>query len=158
MTKTKIALFAIPGLAAVLIGSGFAPAFAGVDEGCTPGFWKQSHHFEEWVPTDLSPDTTVRQVFQVGDTNDLTLLDALKAKGGPSVEAAVKILLKAGVAGILNANHPNVSYPPDVDVIGMVQGAYASGDRDTILSTAESLDVLNNAGCNLPLEKANDLE
>jgi hypothetical protein len=43
------------------------PAFAQYvtvkGQGCTPGYWKQRHHLDSWMPTGFSPDQTVVSVF-----------------------------------------------------------------------------------------------
>jgi selenocysteine lyase/cysteine desulfurase len=60
------------------------------------------------------------------------------------------ILLRAAVASLLNASHPDVSFGASAaTVIGAVNAALASGDRATMLSLASDLDARNNAGCPL---------
>ena len=54
------------------------PASATVMGGCTPGYWKQEHHFDSWVT--YSPGDYYDDVFGVGP--HITLLDALWARGG----------------------------------------------------------------------------
>jgi hypothetical protein len=77
-----------------------------------------------------------------------TLLQALNYGGGPGVLGASRILLRAGVAALLNAASPDVAYSlTTAQVIAQVNGALASGDRATILSVASLLDTANNAGC-----------
>jgi len=68
--------------------------------GCTPGFWKQPHHFEFW--TDYSPDDTVGTVFTDAPSElaDDTLLQALDYKPRGSAE---KVLLRAAVATLLTS-------------------------------------------------------
>jgi hypothetical protein len=79
-----------------------------------------------------------------------TLLAALGFAGGSGVEGAAEILLRAAVAALLNASHPNVAYPrAEASVISEVNSALASSNRDTMLSLAASLDADNNLGCPL---------
>jgi hypothetical protein len=53
------------------------------------------------------------------------------------------------VASLLNASHPDVSFGSPSAVIAAVNAALASGDADTVLALAGSLDEKNNAGCPL---------
>jgi hypothetical protein len=119
-------------------------------EGCTPGYWK--NHLDAWVPTGFSPTQQLATVFSqsgLGSLGTATLIDALKFKGGSSLTDKKRILLRAAVAALLNASHPDVSFGSAADVIAAVNAALASGDADTILQLAESLDERNNAGCPL---------
>lgn len=121
------------------------------DEGCTPGYWK--NHLSSWAPTGFTPGQTAGSVFALGGFPSLaskTLLQTLDGGGGSGVSGAVTILLRAAVAALLNAAHPDVAYPRTVaDIIADVNAAIASGDRDTILELAEELDEDNNLGCPL---------
>ena len=49
-----------------------------VGEGCTPGYWKQPHHFDSWVGYQTGDEFDV--VF--GVPYDVTLLQALTTGGG----------------------------------------------------------------------------
>jgi hypothetical protein len=118
------------------------------NEGCTPGFWKQPQHFDSW-PEELSPDTTVLAAGFVGTGNDdATLLEALSFQGGPTVQDAKNILMRAAVAALLNSFAVDYPLSPD-EVVDMVNDALASGDRATILALAGVLDANNNLGCPL---------
>ena len=102
------------------------------EEGCTPGYWKQEHHFDSWV--DYSPGDSFNEVFGASLDPDLTLLEALEAKG-PGSE-----LLRHSVAALLNAvDGSGVDYALDLDG---VFAAFDAGDAFTL--------VLNNElGCPL---------
>ncbi len=120
-------------------------------QGCTPGFWK--NHLNAWGPTGYSPSQTVESVWDVPDgfglDND-SLTTALSYPGGSGTTAAAQILLRAGVAAVLNAAHPDVNYPRSVGaVISDVNAALASSDRGTMLNLASALDADNNLGCPL---------
>jgi len=122
------------------------------DEGCTPGYWK--NHTDSWPPTGYSTDQLVQVVFTQAAAyptqGTATLLAALDFGGGPGVEGGVQILLRAAVAAVLNASHPGVSYLfSEALVISEVNAALASGDRDTMLVLANTLDAGNNQGCPL---------
>lgn len=119
------------------------------DEGCTPGYWKQSQHFDSWTapydPTDL-----ITSLFPAAGTGTSTLLDALQGGGGSGVAGAKKILLRAAVAAVLNAASSNVDYTMSVgDIQTAVHVALTSNDRDKMLELAAKLDADNNLGCPL---------
>ena len=120
-------------------------------EGCTPGYWKQSQHLDSWTATGFSPNQAVGTVFSsAGDYTNTTLLQALGLKGGKNLNGARQILLRAAVAALLNASHPDITYPmTQADVIAAVNAALASNNRTTMLTLAAQLDALNNGGCPL---------
>jgi hypothetical protein len=117
--------------------------------GCTPGYWK--NHLDSWGPTGYSPDDTLASVFNpavLGSLGSDTLLEALSYAGGPGVDGAKRILLRAAVASVLNASHPDVDFGPSAAVvIGATNFALASNVREGILDIASQLDARNNAGC-----------
>ena len=100
-----------------------------------------------WV--GYSPDTLVSAVFSNAAPYDVdTLLQALKLKGGPGVDGAKQILLRAAVSALLNST--SINYPLTTsEIITMTDNALATGDRATMLSVASELDALNNLGCHL---------
>jgi hypothetical protein len=126
-------------------------------EGCSPGYWKAKQHLASWTATGFSPAQTLESVFDVPDSLNLdnkTLLQALSFKGGDTnAKGASQILLRAGVAALLNAAHPTVdnhsSFDTPGEVIAAVNAALASGDRSTMLALAAQLDRFNNLGCPL---------
>jgi hypothetical protein len=112
---------------------------------CTPGYWK--NHEDSWAlagldSTQLTGDTFGNAVLYGLD--DETLLESLSGRGGPDVEDAARILLRAAVASLLNAA---VEDPASTaEIVDAVDAALASGNRDEILTVAEELDTLNNEG------------
>jgi hypothetical protein len=119
-------------------------------EGCTPGFWKQTQHFDSWVgfePGDFFEavfgveDVTVRAGGQ--DTIDNpTLLQALNATGG-----GVNALARHAVAALLNASNPDVDFEfTTAEVIALVQEAFETGDFERI---KDILAAENERGCPL---------
>jgi hypothetical protein len=122
------------------------------NQGCTPGYWK--NHTDSWPPTGYSTSQKVKSVFGQASTyptlgND-SLLAALSFQGGSSLEGAAGNLLRASTAALLNAAHPNVTYPrSESSILSDVNAALASGSRDTMLSLASTLDADNNRGCPL---------
>ena len=125
-------------------------------EGCTPGFWKNS--VGSWAPTGYSPSQRVDSVFTLpngvlnNQLGDDTLLQALGYPGGDNLLGAAQILLRAGVASLLNSAHPDVDDFPrtTAEVIADVNAALATKDRATILALASELDADNNSLCDLP--------
>ncbi len=121
------------------------------DQGCSPGYWK--NHAASWLPTGYSTGQTVASVFSAGAYPALagsSLSVALSFGGGPGLDGAAQILLRAGVAALLNSAHPGVSYPlTGAEVVAEVNLALASSDRDTMLLLAGQLDAANNLGCPL---------
>jgi hypothetical protein len=119
------------------------------DEGCTPGFWK--NHPEDWQ--GFSTDQALASVFNpagLGGLGSTTLLDALKFRGGSTVTAAKRILLRHGVAALLNSAHSGVDFElSSGQVIAAVNAALASNDRATILRAKNRLARLNESGCPL---------
>jgi hypothetical protein len=82
--------------------------------------------------------------------DNYTLVQALNFTGGTTTTGAAKILLRAAVAALLNAAHPDVDYPSTTaQVIADVNTALASQNRSTMLSLASQLDSFNNLGCPL---------
>jgi hypothetical protein len=126
-----------------------------LDEGCTPGYWRQPQHFGSWVPTGYAPDDTLTSVFEANALAG-TLLDGLQFGGGSGVVGAKQILLRAAVAALLNAAHPDINYPmTEQEVIDAVTAALNSNNRGTMLSLATTLDEYNNSGCPLGLDPGN---
>jgi hypothetical protein len=110
-------------------------------QGCTPGYWKQEHHFDSWV--GYSPSDSFDAIFGVDAAGSDTLLAALGKNGGG--ENALK---RHAAAALLNtAAQDNVNYLyTAANVIAIVQNAYATGDFDT---AKDLLAAQNEAGCPL---------
>ena len=122
------------------------------DDGCTPGYWK--NHTGSWVSTGFSPTQTVGSVFSGASAfpalASSTLLQALNFDGGGGAEGMARILLRAAVAALLNAAHPNVDYGmTTADIIAEVNAKLASGSRSQMEALKNTLDRLNNAGCSI---------
>ncbi|MBI2567685.1 MAG: hypothetical protein HYV63_11690 [Candidatus Schekmanbacteria bacterium] len=121
------------------------------DNGCTPGYWK--NHLESWPITSLSPDQPVDTVFGelwlYPEVGSATLLEALSFSGGSDLLGAVRLLVRAGVAAVLNALHPDVPHMLPSEVLNIVNTALDSQDRDTILAAAALLGDRNDSVCPL---------
>lgn len=81
-------------------------------------------------------------------------LKALQGGGGPGVDGAAQILLRASTAAYLNAAHESVGYPyrrfsePGA-LKQQVNASLVRLDRDQMLTLATTLDAANNLGCPL---------
>jgi hypothetical protein len=107
-------------------------------EGCTPGYWKQPHHFFAW--TGYSPGDSFAAVF--GVPYDKTLLEALQTGGG-----AEKALGRHAVGALLNAASAGVSFDySEGEVIALVQWAWATGRFEV---AKNMLAASNESGCDL---------
>jgi uncharacterized membrane protein len=119
--------------------------------GCTPGFWKNCTI--HWQLTGYSTGQSVSSVFNLGSCcaslGSVSLLDALSFGGGSGCGGA-QTLLRTAVAGLLNASSPELNFNyafTKQEVIGLVNAAFQSCNRDTILTLASELDRDNNRGC-----------
>jgi len=122
-------------------------------QGCSPGFWK--NHPDAWTATGYSTSQSVGSVFAASAAYPAiaaaSLIEALDFPGGEGAEGAARVLLRAGVAGLLDAAHPEVDYPwTEAELISQIDAALASGDRSQMLALAGTLDAANNLGCPLP--------
>ena len=126
-----IALIAVFGLALVPAASACEP-----EAGCTPGFWK--NHHEDWSATGYAPHDDFDAAFGVDWFDpDVTLDEALRMRGG-----GIKALARHGVAGMLNALHPEIGYGlTHYQVILLVQ--------DGTESAKDVLEFLNEIYCPL---------
>jgi hypothetical protein len=101
---------------------------------------------------NYTTNQTLESVFDVPDEYGLdnkTFLQALKFNGGPGQIASARILLRAAVAGLLNAASPDVDYVlSEAEIIARVNVALESG-RNAMLTLAAELDMYNNLGCPL---------
>ena len=111
----------------------------GGGEGCTPGYWKQSQHFDSWVNPPYDPETSLFDVMFGVDCTGMacegkTLLDVLGTGGGGE-----NALGRHAVAALLNAaaNSGVSYYYGTADVIQMVKDAYATGDFQGIKNLFE---------------------
>jgi hypothetical protein len=145
--------------------------------GWTPGFWKNHgpgapHGKDAWQYTAFMPGDLLDDVFELGMVAglpvkgsstgfiDKTLMEALGFRGGGGEAGAAEILLRAGVASLLNASFvenyghptiPNLVFPMTVDeVIEAVNEALDSFDRYEMLTLAAELDMLNNGSWEFP--------
>jgi protocatechuate 3,4-dioxygenase beta subunit len=121
-------------------------------EGLTPGFWKQSQHFDAWT-APYSPQTpapagfvnnynTVFNLTAGQEDSSLTLLGALGRGGGGK-----NALGRHAVAALLNAASGGVEYAfSEAQVKAMVENAY---DTNNFEPTKDQLAKENEKGADL---------
>lgn len=117
-----------------------------IPRGCTPGYWRQPQHFDDW-PAGYSPSQSFTSVFPAGAgysrLASKTLLQALEEGGGDE-----EALGRHAVAALLNAAHPDVQFLySEAEVKGIVNSALTGGDPGNIESTKNLLEAANEAGC-----------
>ena len=122
----------------------------GGGEGCTPGYWKQPHHFDSW-PAVVTPTTAYSSVFDriitirvkgEGLVTDPTLLQALSALGGKVNTAA-----RHSTSAYLNSMTQDVSYDlTSAQIISNLQQSIDGIDFGTLI---EALVNFNEQGCPL---------
>lgn len=95
---------------------------SGGGEGCTPGYWKQSQHFDSWT-APYTPTSAFSSVFADAFPG-MTLLDVLSQGGG-----GANALGRHTVAALLNAAATDVDNGmASDDVIAAFNTAFASGE------------------------------
>jgi hypothetical protein len=130
----------------------------------TPGFWK-THASDSASGNDAWQYTAVLEgdllvawfpaAGEYGDLGTYNMLNALRAmRGGRGDRGAAEILLRAGIAALLNASfHEMGGHPigPDgvfpytsAEIQTMVNDALLTHDRQTMLDLAYDLDTINN--------------
>lgn len=120
------------------------------EDGCSPGYWK--NHPQSW--RGYSPNQGISNVFSEASSYStvkrVTLMQALGLPGGDGLEGAARNLARSAVAALLNASNNGVHYPISAsNVFNIVNNAFGSRDRNTMLSAASMLDGYNNLYCPL---------
>ena len=110
------------------------------EQGCSPGYWRQSHHFESWK--DYTPYEFFDDVFGREINQDMILGDGIQLGGGE-----LNALIRHSVAALLNAASDDVDYPFTVaEVKSSFQAAF---DSEQYEATKDIFDNANNLGCPL---------
>lgn len=105
-------------------------------EGCTPGYWKQQHHFDSWV--GYTPEQAFGSVFANAFPGK-SLVGVLSQGGG-----GLKALGRHTVAALLNASTSSSGYGmTTAEVIAAFNAAYASGNYESLKSQLESMNERN---------------
>src|SRR5690349_16245059 len=105
-----LAMLTVSAFMVTAIGVTAAGATKKGTEGCTPGYWKQSQHFDSW-PSDFGPN----DLFFGGFENAFpgkTLLQVLSqpASTGGQGQQALNNLGRHAVAALLNAYNDDIDY------------------------------------------------
>jgi uncharacterized repeat protein (TIGR01451 family) len=112
----------------------------GGGEGCTPGYWKQPHHFDSWI--SYTPDTQFSGVFEDAFPG-MTLLEVLKQGGG-----GLKAMGRHTVAALLNADS-GVSYDFTTQQIIEMFNDVHPGTKTEYNQIKDTLSEFNEQGCPL---------
>jgi hypothetical protein len=138
------------------------------DQGCTPGYWKQSQHLDDWSDyngyTPLAPTDSYNDIFGVDASSYCSSVDernAMRKLGGPSVKLCnddmslgealwmrgnadgLGQVIFQSTAALLNAANGDINYPLSAgEIISMVQDAFDNPEHAN--AVASELDGYNN--------------
>ena len=116
------------------------PPPPGGGEGCTPGYWKQEHHFDSY-PAGISPHDLFSAYFENAFPG-MTLVEVASQGGG-----GLKALGRHTVAAFLNASSTGVSYDMSAtEVVDAFNAVFPGGDYDGLKDIFEDF---NEQGCPL---------
>ena len=107
--------------------------------GCTPGYWKQTQHFDSW-PAGYDPDMLFVDAGFDDAFPGMTLLEVLEQGGG-----GLNALGRHTVAALLNA----ASGVSGIDVTALQNAFNENWDTEFAEDLKDILDFLNNLGCPL---------
>jgi len=131
--------------------SGTTPPPPPGSQGCTPGYWKQTQHFDSY-PTGYLPTQTIGTYFpnaSIFGYAGNTLVEGLGFNGGSGDAGAARILLRAAIAGLLNSASFPSGYPSTPSALMTAVNNALTGTRDDMLNLASTIDKNNNLGCPL---------
>jgi hypothetical protein len=113
---------------------------------CSPGYWKQPHHFDSWVtytPTQKFSTVFGVAALDVGKNkkaaSDPTLVEALNANGG-----GINVIMRKGVDALLNSTAFNPWSFTSAQVIAAVQQAVNTNNP----SLLDQFDLAENCPLN----------
>ena len=96
-------------------------------EGCTPGYWKQSQHFDSW-PSDFGPNSPFFGALENAFPGK-TLLQVLSQPASTGGQNALNNLGRHTVAALLNAISDDIDYPISAtDVIAQFNAVFPGTD------------------------------
>ena len=116
-------------------------------QGCTPGYWKQDHHFDSW-PAGYTPGMSFNVALGLPNPNSLwgttfTMLNALGANGGGK-----NALARHAAAAILNAASNGVNY--NMTVADVQAAVLAALNNNSLIDAKKNiLAGFNELGCPL---------
>jgi hypothetical protein len=106
------------------------------DEGCTPGYWKQPHHYDSWF--GYSPSTPFSSVFENAFPGK-TLAEVLALNGG-----GIDALGRHAVAALLNATSPGVDFELEAAaVVREFNRVYPDGDYEMVKNRLAAMNERN---------------
>ncbi|MCU0620501.1 MAG: hypothetical protein MUC69_03235 [Gemmatimonadales bacterium] len=108
-------------------------------QGCTPGYWRQAHHYDSWV--GYRPDQLFSSVFE--DAFPGKILGQVVALGGGGINA----LGRHTVAALLNAASGGVNYAFTVQQV--IDGFNAANPTGDVEGQKNSFETQNEKGCPL---------
>jgi hypothetical protein len=118
------------------------PDEAAGGEGCTPGYWRQDHHYDDWaapyLPTDPFSD-------YFDDAFPGKTLADVVAQGGGHLNA----LGRHTVAALLNAANPDVSYDESPQEVVDAFNEIFPGSDSGYETLKDRFEALNEQGCPL---------
>ncbi len=118
------------------------PPPPGGGQGCTPGYWKQSQHYDSY-PAPYTFDTQFSSVFEDAFPGK-TFVEVMSTGGG-----GLDALGRHTVAALLNAASSGVSYDLTVaDVIAGFNNAYP-GSKNQYNAQKDIFEAFNEQGCPL---------
>jgi len=116
----------------------------GGGEGCTPGYWKQPHHFDSW-PAPYTPNMLFSSVFENAYPGK-TLLQVLQNNGNTT---GLDALGRHTVAALLNSASGNVNYDLTTqNVISMFNDVFP-GKKSQYNALKDIFEGFNTRGCPL---------
>lgn len=111
-------------------------------QGCTPGYWKQQHHFADWT-APYEPGDEFSAYFEDAFPG-LTLVQVLNGKGG-----GLTALGRHTVAALLNAANSEVSYDLTTGEVIDAFNAVYPGSKGDYQNLKNELEAFNEQGCPL---------
>jgi hypothetical protein len=114
-------------------------------EGCTPGYWKQPHHFGSWT-APYKPNDQFSKYFENAFPGK-TLLQVLSSGGG-----GLTALGRHTVAALLNGASSGVDFGMSDEEVIAAFNAVFPGSKDEYNELKDEFGTLNERGC--PLGRA----
>jgi len=129
-------------------------------EGCTPGFWKQDHHYHYWHK-DYKPDVLFGDVFGTQVFRDKTLAEVINKDVDPGVDIETffctdgrknlrNMMIILGFHAVAALQNAATSVKFDVDVQWLIDSVYeamTSRNCSDIEALKNTLAGFNEQGC-----------
>lgn len=111
-------------------------------QGCTPGYWRQPHHYDSWA-APYTPDTLFSSVFEDAFPGQM-LSDVVVLRGG-----GLNALGRHVAAALLNSASDEVQYGASTDAIIGAFNAVYPGTKSEYNDLKNDLEAMNESGCPL---------